>query len=137
MGVLGEVEGLVGVTWMCSASTEVAGVHGATMEVLLVSMMAAGAPACSGQKERVGELDLGQVSMAGQENRRKGECVEAVGHSTFFSFSWAAQYTARSGLCVCGLGCVCMLWVEEESKEWRDASWGSVCSLGLFWTRWR
>ena len=63
----------MGVAWRCSASTKTAGVHGAAVEVLTVSMMGAADPACSEQNEIVGKLDLGYMSIAGQEKRRKGE----------------------------------------------------------------
>ena len=64
VGVQEVVEEVVGVPWVCSPSTKMAGVHGGVDGELPVSWMAAVALACSRHKKRVGELDLGHVSIA-------------------------------------------------------------------------
>ena len=64
VGVQEVVEEVMGVSWMCSASTETVGVYGSVDGELPVSRMVAAALACSRHKERVGELDLGRVSIA-------------------------------------------------------------------------
>ena len=64
--MLGEVEEVMGLAWGCSASREMAGIHGVVDGELPVSTMAKGTLACSRQKEEVGELGLGHVSMTRQ-----------------------------------------------------------------------
>ena len=63
VGVQGEVGEVVGSLQVCSASTEVAGVHGGVDGELPVAWTAAAALTCSRHKERAGELDLGRVSI--------------------------------------------------------------------------
>ena len=62
----GQVEGVEGESWRCSALTEMPLVHGVVDSELPVSTMAKGTPVCSRQKEEVGELGLGHVSMTRQ-----------------------------------------------------------------------
>ena len=66
------VEEVVGSLQMGSTSTETAGIHGGVEGELPVAWTAAAALACSRHKERVGELDLGRVSITRRTERRKG-----------------------------------------------------------------
>ena len=72
IGMQGDVGEVVGLLQVGSTSTETAGIHGAAVDALPVSMMPAADPACSEQNENVGELDLGQESMGSKQREERG-----------------------------------------------------------------
>ena len=92
----------MGVMWVAAASREGLRVHGDADGELSVSIMVVAAPVVSEQNETVGELDLGQVSTAGQEEWRKE--VRIAGErskkssGTLASSSSPRQLSARQDL---------------------------------------
>ena len=116
VGVQGEVEEVVGMLWMCPASTKMAGVHGAAVELLPVSTMDAAAPMISEKNEDMGKLDLGLVNSTEQRERERREGVchrgelpdadsepRALLANTSYDKCWGFVGVLWMG-CVCALG---------------------------------